>query len=47
MSRVIPTYDNGSWTTTSFDNEMAFHEFVFDIFKEPGQYEFDETKLNI
>ena len=45
MSRVIPTYDNGSWTTTSFDNEMVFHEFVFDIFKEPGQYEFDETSL--
>lgn len=45
MSRVIPTYDNGSWTTTSFDDEMVFHEFVFDIFKEPGQYEFDETSL--
>lgn len=43
MSRVIPTYDNG-WTTTTFTEE-EFTEFLLSIFKEPGQYEFDETSF--
>ena len=43
MSRIIPTYDNGIWTSTEFESDSDFHEFVFNLFKEPGKYEFDET----
>ena len=39
----IPTWDNGTWTTTSFDTRTEFRDFVLGIFKEPGKYEFDET----
>ena len=39
----IPTYDNGTWTTTNFDTRESFAEFVKSTFKEPGKYEFDET----
>ena len=39
----IPTWDNGSWTETVFDDRREFYEFVKSIFKEPGLYEFDET----
>ena len=41
----IPTYDNGTWTTTDFDDKKKFIEFVFSCFKEPGKYELDETAL--
>jgi len=39
----IPTWDNGTWTTTNFESREEFANFVRDIFKEPGQYNFDET----
>ena len=39
----IPTWENGEWTTTSFNSRDEFKDFVFSIFKEPGQYQFDET----
>ena len=39
----IPTWDNGTWTTTSFDTRTEFRDFVLSIFKEPGKYNFDET----
>ena len=45
MSRTIPTYENNKWVTTTFDSDEDFHEFLFDIFKEPGKYEFDNTSL--
>ena len=45
MSRIIPTYENDNWTSTEFSNDEDFHEFIFEIFKEPGKYEFDETSL--
>ena len=38
----IPTWDNGTWTTTDFESREEFAEFVKDLFKEPGQYAFDE-----
>ncbi len=41
----IPTWDNGTWTTTSFDTRSEFRDFVLSIFKEPGKYEFDETSF--
>ena len=34
----IPTWDNGEWTTTSFDSRDEFKVFIVSIFKEPGQY---------
>ena len=39
----IPTYENGQWTETQFASREAFKAFILSIFKEPGQYEFDET----
>tara|TARA_R110001632_G_scaffold46914_1_gene118930 strand:+ start:2654 stop:4867 length:2214 start_codon:yes stop_codon:yes gene_type:complete len=41
----IPTWDNGVWTTTTFDSREDFTAFVKDLFKEPGQYKFDKTSL--
>jgi hypothetical protein len=46
MSQIfedIPTWDNGTWTTTSFVNREEFTSYIFDLFKEPGEYEFDEV----
>ena len=43
----IPTWKDGEWVdNTTFDTREAFHEFIISIFKEPGQYEFDETSFN-
>jgi hypothetical protein len=43
----IPTWDNGTWTTTSFDSRDAWRDYVLTLFKEPGQYEFDEVSNEI
>lgn len=39
----VPTYENGKWTVTSFSTRDDFKHFLESIFKEPGQYNFDET----
>jgi hypothetical protein len=39
----IPTYDNETWTTTSFESREDFSNFIRDLFKEPGKYNFNET----
>ena len=39
----IPTYENGEWSHTNFESRKDFYDFCLSIFKEPGQYEFDET----
>lgn len=44
----IPTYNSESkeWSKTSFSSQEEFAYFLDGIFKEPGEYEFDEsTKL--
>ena len=41
----IPTYSNGVWTTTDFSTREEFRDFLVPLFKEPGQYEFDEVSL--
>ena len=41
----IPTYENGEWSYTDFESRQDFYEFCKSIFKEPGQYQFDETSL--
>ena len=43
MSRSIPTYDSGKWSVTEFENDSDFQEYIYSLFKEPGEYEFDET----
>ena len=39
----IPTYSKGEWQATEFSDESEFAFFVLGLFKEPGEYEFDET----
>jgi len=39
----IPTYDNGTWTTTNFESREDFSNFIFGVFKEPGKYGFNST----
>lgn len=44
----IPTYDADleQWSTTSFDTQKEFADFLLHTcFKEPGEYEFDESTL--
>ena len=41
----VPTYNNGQWTTTDFATREDFRDFLVPLFKEPGQYKFDETSL--
>lgn len=41
----IPTYENGTWSETVFYTREELKAFVLSIFKEPGQYDFDETSL--
>ena len=43
----IPTWDNGTWTTTSFDSRDSWRDFLFSIFREPGKYEFNEVTNEI
>ena len=48
MSEVyqdIPCWDNGNWTTVSYDSRDEFSRAIADIFMEPGKYEFDETSF--
>jgi hypothetical protein len=39
----IPCWDNGNWTTVSFDSREEFSKSIEEIFAEPGKYDFDET----
>ena len=41
----IPTWDNGEWTTTTFSSNEEWRGYVLTLFKEPGQYNFNETAL--
>jgi hypothetical protein len=43
----IPTYENGNWTTTSFESRQDFGDFILELFKEPGKYNFNETTNNV
>ena len=43
--RKIPTWDNGTWTYTTFIDRAAYKSFLLTVFKEPGKYEFDETSF--
>ena len=39
----IPTWDNGTWTSTDFDTREDFAAYIRNLFKEPGQYAFDDV----
>jgi hypothetical protein len=39
----IPCWDNGTWTTVSYDSREEFSRAIADIFTEPGKYDFDDT----
>ena len=39
----IPCWDNGTWTTISFNSREEFSGAIANIFSEPGKYAFDET----
>jgi hypothetical protein len=41
----VPTYNNGLWTITEFQTREQFRDFLLSIFKEPGEYNFDESSL--
>jgi len=45
MSKVIPTYEKGLWTTTEFNSDIEFREYLESIFKEPGKYDFTKIAL--
>jgi hypothetical protein len=40
---LVPTWENDEWSTTTFNTLDEFKDFVLSLFKEPGQYNFDET----
>ena len=41
----VPTYSNGVWTVTEFSTREDFRDFLLPLFKEPGQYEFNQDSL--
>jgi len=41
--KIIPTWNEGVWGETIFPEIQDFREFIESIFKEPGEYGFDET----
>ena len=47
MSEIIeiPTWDNGEWTTSTFSSNEEWREYLLTLFKEPGQYDFNEVAL--
>ena len=42
MYKTIPTYTNGEWSTTDFETEKSFIDYILSIFKEPGDYGFTD-----
>ena len=45
MFKKIPQYKEGKWSYKEFETREDFIRFLLTIFKEPGQYQFDETAL--
>ena len=41
----VPTYRDGVWLVTEFPTKESFRDFLIPLFKEPGQYNFDDTTL--
>ena len=45
MYKKVPTYKDGKWDYKEFETKEDFTEYITILFKEPGQYDFDETAL--
>ena len=47
MSEIIqiPTWENGEWTVSTFSSNIEWREYLLTLFKEPGQYDFNEVAL--
>jgi len=41
----IPTYSNGEWSVTEFATREDFRDFLLPLFKEPGQYGFNDDSF--
>ena len=41
----IPTYKNGKWSTTDFNSNAEFRDYLVPFLKEPGKYNFSTTSL--
>ena len=40
---AVPTWENGIWSTTTYQTKEEFKIYIEGLFKEPGKYKFDET----
>ena len=45
MYKKVPTYKDGKWGIQEFETHEDFKSFILNLFKEPGQYQFDDTAL--
>ena len=45
MYKTVPTYQNNEWSITEFEEKEDFVKYLNTLFKEPGQYDFDEVAL--
>ena len=45
MYKIVPTYKNGKWIETKFEELKDFKNFIEPIFKVPGEYDFDKIAL--
>jgi hypothetical protein len=45
MYKKVPTYQDGKWGYKEFETKETFIKYMLTLFKEPGQYNFDETAL--
>jgi hypothetical protein len=39
----VPTYENNQWGVSVFQTRDEFRDFLVPLFKEPGEYQFDEA----
>jgi len=46
LYKIVPTYNHdGTWSITEFETLEDFRAFLVPLFKEPGEYHFDETSF--
>lgn len=43
--KEVPTYEKGQWSITIFNTREEFRDFLIPLFKEPGQYQFNQDSL--
>ena len=45
MYKSVPTNKDGEWTSTDFETQEEFKDFIKSIFKVPGEYDFNKTSF--